>query len=131
MTVKIKSLPHNLMQKFSAPTRNIFPLPGLGSLESRVLRHIVHWAKEYEIEKAKYDGTGRPPHPPTTEYCTDFFQMPHVDLLRLLNRLESNGLITKSRRQSAGWLGRGFDGALFSSVLPTPKASELVVRYGS
>lgn len=119
------------MQNFSAPVRNIFPLPGLGTRESRVLRHIVHWTKEYEKEKIKYNGAGRPPYPPTTEHCSNFFQIQHVDMLRLLNQLESNGLITKTRRQSAGWLGKGFDGALFSSVLSTPKALELIARHGS
>ena len=108
----------------------ILPLPGLGLMESRILRKLVDWGKAYEQKKSQPKINGRAPHPPTTEECSKHFNVQHDDMLKLLNRLEKLGLVAKTRRQSAGLRGDGYDGALYSSVLPTEKAVQLVCSYG-
>lgn len=100
----------------------VFPLPGCGSQESRVIRQLIFWEDEYQKKKSKSTHA----QPPTTEKCSEHFDFSHDDMLLLLNRLEARGLVNKQRRQSAGLFGKGYDGSLHSSVLPTDKARELV-----
>lgn len=103
----------------------VLPIPGCSLVESRVLRQVIVWADEYLRRKERGE---RYAEPPTTERCSKHFRIPHDRMLALLNRLERFGLVRKDRRMSAGLSGYGYDGALYSSVLPTPKARELAAK---
>lgn len=108
-----------------------FPLPGLSPRESLVLRKLVEWADDYLRKKEEFKGQRRYNPAPTTKQCTEHFKVPHKDMLALLNRLERQGLLKKDRQLSAGLEGNGYDGSLFSSVLPTARARELVLKNES
>lgn len=101
-----------------------FPLPGRTRQESRVLRQLIIWTDEYLLRKEN----SKTSHvePPTTETFTNHFGTSHEEMLALLNRLSREGLVEKERRRSSGLFGKGYDGSLHSSVLPTSKARELV-----
>ena len=101
--------------------------PVLSPMEERVLGSIVKWAHDYAAAQA---GGDRLAHlqTPTTEKCSKYFRYSHGEMLALLNRLESEGLIVKRRRQSAGLDGNGFDGALYSEVIPTDWGREVLSR---
>ncbi|WP_353091864.1 hypothetical protein [Methylibium sp.] len=86
------------------------------------------WADEYLRKKEELKGERRYNPAPTTKQCTEYFKVPHKDMLALLNRLERNGLIKKERHLSAGLEGNGYDGSLFSSVLPTTHGRALVLN---
>jgi hypothetical protein len=107
------------MEKF------IFPLPGCSRQESRLLRQLISWTDEYLREKEKAKPYARL-EPPTTLRCTALLKIQHWETLRLLNRLERQGLVSKYRRRSAGMTGFGYDGSLHSEVWPSQKIRDLV-----
>jgi hypothetical protein len=96
-------------------------------MESRVLRQLIAWTDEY-LEKKK--ATQRYVSPPTTDQFSKHFRVLHEDMLDCLSRLERRGLLAKERRRSRGISGHGFDGSLYSSVLPTDKCRELMAHSG-
>lgn len=124
MSTKLDIIYHLSVHQPAMKTKEsfVFPLPGCSSQESRIIRQLIIWEDEYQKKKFKSAHA----QPPTTERCTEHFNFFHKDMLLLLNRLESRGLVNKQRRQSAGLFGKGYDGSLHSSVLPTDKARELV-----
>lgn len=105
-----------------------FPLPGLSPRESRVLRQLVVWADEYLAKKQALKGSHGDNPAPTTQLCTKHFQYEHKDMLTLINRMERQGLLIKERQLSGGLTGYGYDGSLFSSVLPTARARQLILQ---
>lgn len=98
-------------------------LPGRTLEESALLRQLISWANEYIERKSAV----RPNYvePPTTKRCTDHFKWPHEKTMKILSRLEQAGLVVKERRRSAGISGHGWDGQLYSSVMPTSSARAL------
>lgn len=105
------------------------PIPGLTRLEDQVLRTLICWTDEHERLKQAARPKICPYDPPTTKRFSKHFACPHGDMLALLNRLQRLGLVSKRRRLSAGETGKGYDGALYSAVEPTPKARELVTQF--
>lgn len=102
-------------------------VPILSPVEERILSQIVQWADEYSAVKAKGDRLAYL-EPPTTEKCSTQFRYSHEEMLALLNRLENQELIIKRRRQSAGLGGNGYDGSLYSEVIPTEWGREVLSR---
>lgn len=96
-------------------------------MESRVLRQLVAWTDEY-LEKK--ETTERYVPPPTTDQFTKRFRVAHEDIMACLSRLERRGLLVKERRRSGGAWGYGYDGSLYSSVLPTDECRKLVAYRG-
>jgi hypothetical protein len=94
--------------------------------ETRVSRQLIVWADQYFSEKSK--PASRYVQPPTTEMFTKHCKCSHRDVLKLLNRLERAGLLRKERRRSAGISGYGYDGSLYSSVLPTTEGRKLIAE---
>ncbi len=94
--------------------------------ESKVLREVVRLAYAYE---AKVGGPGKSSRfvaPPTTLDLSKHFKTEHSEMLKMLRGLEKTGLLQKSRRLSAGLSGNGYDGSLYSAVLPTTEGKNLV-----
>ena len=100
-------------------------LPACTPIESCILRSLVTLADEYLLRKAQKLSYNPPPN---TKTITDLLKIRHRDSLSLLNRLERRGLVQKERQLSAGSTGRGYDGSLHSSVMPTATARVLVSK---
>lgn len=96
-------------------------------MEERVLSQVVQWAGDYAAAKATGDRLAYL-QTTTTEKCSKYFGYGHGDMLALLNRLEKQDLIVKRRRQSAGLSGNGYDGSLYSEVIPTDWGREVLSR---
>lgn len=109
----------------SAPVRQTTTV--LSPQEERVLRQIIQWSDEYLAFKASSPRSAYL-EPPTTETCSEHFRYDHKDMLALLNCLEKDGLIEKRRRQSAGLSHNGYDGSLYSEVIPTQWGREVLAR---
>ena len=103
-------------------------IPSRNPAETRVLRQLSLWQKEYRDAVTQSRGTGKYVQPPTTDRLAKHFDTTQHEILEVLNRLESDGLLRKERRQSAGMYGSGYDGALFSSVTLTKTGLALVRR---
>ena len=104
-------------------------LPGLTPLQSRIVRKAVEWGQRYWQAKTNPAAQLFEQIKPDTKRFSKKFGMHHDQMLKVLNVLESGGLVVKHRRLSAGEGGNGYDGSLHSSVLPTPKAVALVAQY--
>ena len=103
-------------------------IPSRNPAETRVLRQLSLWQKEYRVAVVQSRGTGKYVQPPSTDRLAKHFDATQDEILEVLNRLENDGLLRKERRQSAGMHGNGYDGALFSTVLLTKNGLALVRR---
>lgn len=101
--------------------------PVLSPEEERILNQIIQWADEYAAAKASGDRLAHL-QVSTTDKCSKHFRYGHGQMLALLNRLERQKLIVKRRRQSAGNGGNGYDGSLYSEVIPTEWGREVLLR---
>ena len=104
-------------------------LPGLTLLQSRVLRKVVEWDRRFREAQTIPTAPAYDRFAPDTLRFSKRFGVHHDHMLRLLNGLQSSGLISKRRRLSAGVTGNGYDGSLHSSVAPTEKAIALVAAH--
>lgn len=102
-------------------------VPILSPEEERILSQIIQWADEYAAVKASGDRRAYL-QPLTTDKCSKHFRYGHGEMLALLNRIEKQELIVKRRRQSAGYSGNGYDGSLYSEVVPTEWGREVLSR---
>ena len=66
---------------------------------------------------------------PSTERVARHFKMSQSDALKLLNELEQEGLLVKTRRLWRVPVGHAFNGSLFSAIRPTQRAIDLVTRH--
>lgn len=96
-------------------------------MEERVLGQAIRWADEYASAKETGDRLAYRKMP-TTERFSKHFRYGHGEMLALLNRLEENDLLVKRRRKSAGLSGNGYDGSLYSEVVPTDWGREVSSR---
>ena len=103
-------------------------IPSRNPAETRVLRQLSLWQKEYRVAVVHSRRTGTYIQPPSTDRLAKHFDATQEEILEVLNRLENDGLLRKERRQSAGMHGNGYDGALFSTVLLTKNGLALVRR---
>ena len=117
-----------LVKKKPAERRiSVRRVPVLSPAEERILSQIIQWADEYAVIKAKEDRLAYL-KTPTTDKCSKHFRYSHEEMLALLNQLEKQELIIKRRRQSAGLGGNGYDGSLYSEVIPTKWGREVLSR---
>lgn len=93
-------------------------IPLLSLAEERILSQIVQWTDDYLAAKVSGDSLAYL-LAPTTDKCSKHFKYDHDKMLALLNRFEKQKLITKYRRKSSGLYGNGYDGSLYSEVIPT------------
>lgn len=113
----------------SEPTKGV-PIPWLSRMEDRVLRTVRAWEIDYEVRSAPLQPRDRwRVDKPTTDRASKAFRIPHNEMLRLLNALEQQGLLRKSRRLSAGPTGNGYDGSLYSEITTTDKGREALSQY--
>lgn len=97
----------------------------LSSEEFRILSQIVIWTEEYSSLKAnEVPLTFRP----TTETCSKYFEYKHSKMLAILNRLEEKKLIIKRRQLASGMTCAGYNGSLYSEVIPTELGCEVSLK---
>ncbi len=103
-------------------------LPNLGIRSSKVLRRLVLWDKEYRSSQSSASPAARARHP-STERVAQHFKMSQPEALKVLNELERDGLLIKTRRLWTVPAGHGFNGSLYSAIRPTQRAIDLVDQH--
>lgn len=106
-------------------------IPGLGLAETRALVFIVRDFRRREVFRLENLDSPRIQERLSTLHVRKHLKLSHPAVMKIVSRLRDSGYLSLEARNSPGWNGNGYDGAIWGAVTPMPRAAALVDQYFS